>query len=170
MCALAPGLVHPDAPSEHARSGSRVDGELKVSGQMLYSNDLPLTGVLHVAVVRSPHPHARVVRVDTAAAKQVPGVQCVLTGADVAAIRFGRAVRDVPILAIDKVRFAGEMVAAVAADDRDAAEEAAALIDVEYDELPATYDPVQALEEGAPAVHDTPWAYAGAARKEDAPR
>ncbi|HZR99895.1 MAG TPA: xanthine dehydrogenase family protein [Chloroflexota bacterium] len=169
MCALAPGLVHPEAPSEHGR-GPRVDGELKVSGQMLYSDDLALEGLLHVAVVRSPHPHARIVRVDTAAAKQVPGVRLVLTGADVAAIRFGRAVRDVPILAVDKVRFAGEMVAAVAADDRDAAEEAAALIEVEYEELPAVFDPVAALADDAPAVHDAPWAYAGAARKEDAPR
>jgi CO/xanthine dehydrogenase Mo-binding subunit len=169
MCALAPGLVHPEAPPERGRGGSRVDGELKVSGQMLYSDDLALDGLLHVVVVRSPHSHARIVRVDTDAAKAVPGVRLVLTGADVAAIRFGRAVRDVPILAVEKVRFAGEMVAAVAADDRDAAEEAAALIAVEYDELPAAYDPVQALEAGAPAVHDTPWAYAGAARKENEP-
>jgi CO/xanthine dehydrogenase Mo-binding subunit len=168
MCALAPGLVHPDAPSEHGR-GARIDGELKVSGQMLYSDDLALPGMLHVAVVRSPHPHARLVRVETAAAKQVPGVRLVLTGADVAAIRFGRAVRDVPILAVDKVRFAGEMVAAVAADNRDAAEEAVALIEVEYDELPAVYDAVAALAPDAPAVHDAPWAYVGAARKENEP-
>src|SRR5919202_4030853 len=164
----APPLPPPPAPLERG-GGARVDGELKVSGQMLYSDDLALEGLLHVAVVRSPHPHARIVRVDTEAAKAVPGVRLVLTGADVAAIRFGRAGRDVSILAVDKVRFVGEMVAAVAAYDRDAAEEAAALIEVEYDELPAVFDPVAALEADAPAVHDAPWAYAGAARKESEP-
>src|SRR5215211_2809064 len=134
MCALAPGLVHPDAPTE--RGSGRVDGALKVSGQMLYSDDLALEGLLHVVVVRSPHPHARIVSVDTDAAKAVPGVELVLTGADVAKIRFGRAVRDVPILAVDKVRFAGEMVVALVAESRDLAEEAAALVSVEYDPLP----------------------------------
>lgn len=169
MCAMAPGLVHPEAPAEQWRGG-RVDGALKVSGQMLYSDDLSLDGLLHCVVVRSPHAHARIVRIDVEAARQVPGVRLVLTGADVAAIRFGRAVRDVAILAVDKVRFVGEMVAAVAADDRDAAEEAAALVEIEYAELPAVFDAVEALQPDAPAVHDAPWAYAGAARKEDAPR
>src|SRR3954464_7353315 len=104
MCAMVPGLVHPESPSEPWH-GSRVDGELKVSGRMLYSDDLALTGLSHCVVVRSPHAHARIVRVDTTAAQQVPGVRLVLTGADVAAVRFGRAVRDVSILAVDKVRF-----------------------------------------------------------------
>ncbi len=167
MCALAPGLVHPESPSE--RGSVRVDGELKVSGQMMYADDLAQPGLLHVAVVRSPHPHARIVSVDTAAAKEVPGVHLVLTGGDVAKIRFGRAVRDVPILAVDKVRFAGEMVVAIAADGRDAAEEAAALVEVEYDPLPAVFDPVEALRPDAPAVHDDPASYAGAARKAEAP-
>jgi CO/xanthine dehydrogenase Mo-binding subunit len=167
MCALAPGLVHPEAPRE--RGSVRVDGELKVSGQMMYADDLAQPGLLHVVVVRSPHPHARIVSVDTAAAKEVPGVALVLTGADVAKIRFGRAVRDVAILAVDKVRFAGEMVVAIAADSRDAAEEAAALVDVQYEPLPAVFAPIEALQPDAPAVHDEPWSYAGAARKEDAP-
>jgi CO/xanthine dehydrogenase Mo-binding subunit len=168
MCALAPGLVHPEAPPE--RGTVRVDGELKVSGQMLYADDLILPGLLYVAVVRSPHPHARIVRIDTEAAKQVPGVHLVLTGADVARIRFGRAIRDVPILAVDKVRFVGEMVVAVAAETRDAAEEAAALVTVEYEPLPAVFDPVEALRPDAPAVHDEPWTYGGAARGPEAPR
>jgi CO/xanthine dehydrogenase Mo-binding subunit len=168
MCALAPGLVHPDSPTE--RGSGRVDGALKVSGQMMYADDLALPGLLHVVVVRSPHPHARIVSVDTDAAKAVPGVELVLTGADVAKIRFGRAVRDVPILAVDKVRFAGEMVVALVAESRDLAEEAAALVSVEYDPLPAVYDPVEALGADAPAVHDDPAGYTGAARGPEAPK
>ncbi|HZR98049.1 MAG TPA: xanthine dehydrogenase family protein molybdopterin-binding subunit [Chloroflexota bacterium] len=164
----APPLPHPPAPLERGR-GVRVDGELKVSGQMLYSDDLALEGLLHVAVLRSPHPHARIAAIDSSAAARVPGVRLVLTGADVASLRFGRAVRDVPILAADKVRFVGEMVAAVAADSRDSAEEAVALLDVTYEPLPAVFDPVEALRPGAPAVHDAPTSYAGAARGPDEP-
>src|SRR6266705_1632508 len=94
-------LIYPEAPLERGR-GSRVEGELKVSGQLMYADDLALPGLLSVAVVRSPYPHARIVSVNTEAARQVPGVHCVLTGADVASLHFGRAVRDVPILAVDK--------------------------------------------------------------------
>ncbi len=163
-----PPLPHPPAPLERG-GGARVDGELKVSGQMLYSDDLALAGLLHVAVLRSPHAHARIRAIDTAAAARVPGVRLVLTGGDLPPRRFGRAVRDVPILAADKVRFAGEMVAAVAADSRDSAEEAIALLDVSYEPLPAVFDPVEALQPGAPAVHDAPASYAGAARGPDEP-
>ncbi|HEY7496707.1 MAG TPA: hypothetical protein VIH59_37085, partial [Candidatus Tectomicrobia bacterium] len=160
---MATTLTYPEAPPERGR-GVRVEGELKVSGQLMYADDLALPGLLHVAVVRSPYPHARIVSVNTEEARQVPGVHCVLTGADVASIRFGRAVRDVPLLAVEKVRFAGEMVVAVAAESDEIAEEAAALVDVQYEPLPAVLDPVEALKAGAPAVHDAPWSYAGAGR------
>src|SRR5919204_975992 len=129
-------LTYPEAPPERGR-GVRVDGELKVSGQLMYADDLALPGLLHVAVVRSPYPHARIVSVNIEEARKVPGVHCVLTGADVASIRFGRAVRDVPILAVEKVRFAGEMVVAVAAESSEIAEQVAALVDVQYEPLPA---------------------------------
>jgi CO/xanthine dehydrogenase Mo-binding subunit len=161
-------LAYPEAPPERGR-GVRVDGELKVSGQLLYADDLVLPGLLYVAVVRSPYPHARIVSIDADAARKVPGVQLVLTGADVERIRFGRAVRDVPILAVEKVRFAGEMVVAVAADSPEVAEEAAALVDVQYEPMPAVFDPVEALKPGAPAVHEAPWSYAGAARGPEEP-
>ena len=93
-----------------------------------------------------------------------------LTGADVASIRFGRAVHDVPILAVEKVRFAGEMVVAVAAESAARSpKRPSALVDVEYEPLPAVFDPVEALKPGAPAVHDAPWSYAGAARGPEAP-
>src|SRR4029450_33483 len=161
-------LIYPEAPLERGR-GTRVEGELKVSGQLMYADDLVLPGLLYVAVVRSPYAHARIVSINTEEASRVPGVHRVLTGADVASLRFGRAVRDVPILAVEKVRFAGEMVVAVAAESHASAEEAAALVDVQYDPLPALCDPVQALTPGALAVHDTPWSYAGAARGPEEP-
>jgi CO/xanthine dehydrogenase Mo-binding subunit len=161
-------FTYPEAPPEHGRGG-RVEGELKVSGQLMYADDLALPGLLYVAVVRSPYPHARIVSVNTEEASQVPGVHLVLTGSDVASIRFGRAIHDVPILAVDKVRFTGEMVAAVAADNAAIAEEAAALVDVQYEPLPAVFDAVEALKPGAPAIHDAPWSYAGAARGPEEP-
>jgi carbon-monoxide dehydrogenase large subunit len=173
MCA-APDRTGPtalvDPPTALERGGgTRVDGELKVTGAILYADDLQVPGLLHAAVARSPHPHARIRAVDTSAAARLPGVRLVLTGADVAHVRFGRAVKDVPILAVDKVRFVGEMVAAVVADSREVAEEAAALVEVDYEELPAVFDPVAALEPDAPAVHDAPASYKGAARGPDEP-
>ncbi|HEX6512779.1 MAG TPA: molybdopterin cofactor-binding domain-containing protein, partial [Chloroflexota bacterium] len=160
--------IAPDAasasPLEVSENG-RIDGRLKVTGQMPYAADIVVQGSLHVAVVRGPHPHARILSVDTSAAIALPGVVCVLTGADVAAIRSGRALRDIPILAVGKTRFAGEMVAAVAAETEDIAEEAASLIRVEYEPLPAVFDVEQALEPDAVAVHDDPSSYAGAVRK-----
>ena len=161
-------LAYPEAPPERGR-GARVDGELKVSGQMMYADDLALPGLLYVAVVRSPYAHARIISINIEEARKVPGVHRVLTGADVAGLRFGRAVRDVPILAVQKVRFAGEMVVAVAAESHASAEEAAALVDVQYDPLPAVFDHVQALTPGALAVHEAPWSYAGAARGPEEP-
>ncbi len=161
-------IAYPEAPLERG-GGTRIDGELKVSGQLMYADDLVLPGLLYVAVVRSPYPHARIVSVNTEEAKKVPGVYLVLTGADVASIRFGRAVRDVSILAVEKVRFAGEMVAAVAAESGAIAEGAAALVDVQYEPMPAVFDPVAALKPGAPAVHEAPWSYAGAARGPEEP-
>src|SRR5919198_5042102 len=165
---MATTFAYPEAPAEHGRGG-RVEGDLKVSGRLMYADDLALPGLLYVAVVRSPYPHARIVSIHTEDARKVPGVHLVLTGADVTSLRFGRAVRDVPILAVEKVRFAGEMVVAVAAESHASAEEAAALVDVQYDPLPAVFDPVQALTPGAPAVHDTPWSYAGAVRGPEEP-
>jgi len=165
---MTTSLAYPEAPQERGR-GARVDGELKVSGQLIYADDLALPGLLHIAVVRSPYPHARIVAIETEAAEKTRGVHLVLTGADVAGIRFGRAIRDVPLLAVEKVRFAGEMVAAVAAESHEIAEAAAALVDVQYKPLSAVFDAVEALKPEAPAVHDAPWSYAGAARGPEEP-
>jgi CO/xanthine dehydrogenase Mo-binding subunit len=165
---MTTSLAYPEAPRERGR-GARVDGELKVSGQLMYADDLALPGLLYVAVVRSPYPHARIVSIDIEEASKILGVHLVLTGTDVAGIRFGRAVRDVPILAVGKVRFAGEMVAAVAAESREIAAEAAVLVDVEYEPIPAVFDAEEALTPEAPAVHAEPWSYAGAARGPEDP-
>lgn len=166
---MTTALTFPVSPVEHGR-GARVEGELKVSGQLVFADDLPIPGLLHVAVLRSPYAHARIVKIDTEEARKVPGVVAVITGADVSNIIFGRAVRDVPILAHEKVRFVGEMVAAVAAESKAAADEAVALIQAEFDPIPAVFDPVEAMQPDAPAVHDAPWTYAGAGRGEEEPK
>ena len=124
---------------------TRIEGRDKVTGATRYTADVSLPGTLWGRALRSPLPHARIVRIDTSQAQRVQGVHAVLTGAEVRGIRYGRRLFDVPVLAEDRVRFAGERVAAVAAEDRDVAAEALALIDVEYEELPAVFDPLQAL-------------------------
>src|SRR5712692_5430905 len=104
-------------PIEEGREG-RIDGELKVGGRMLYAADVPVPDVLHAVALRSPYPHARINAIDTSAAERMPGVRCILVGRDVADLWYGRLVRDVPVLAVEKVRFVGERVAVVAAETR----------------------------------------------------
>jgi len=139
------------------RSIPRVDAD-KVTGGAPFVADLPVPHLAHAAVVRSPHAHARIREVRTAAAARLPGVLAVLTGADLLAgevpLRFGPILRDQPILAWPKVRYAGEAVAAVAAVDLLTAREAAEAIDVEYEPLPAVLTVEEALAPGAPRVHD----------------
>jgi CO/xanthine dehydrogenase Mo-binding subunit len=147
----------------------RVEGRAKVTGATQYTADVALPGTLWGRALRSPLPHARIVRIETSRAQQVPGVHVVLTGADVRGIRYGRRLFDVPVLAEDRVRFAGERVAAVAAEDRDTAEEALALIDVEYEELPTVFDPLAALEEDAPILHPEVNSYIGLPKPLDKP-
>jgi CO/xanthine dehydrogenase Mo-binding subunit len=139
----------------------RVEGEEKVSGRALYAADIQLAGTLWGKVLRSPHPHARIVRVDTARAQAIPGVRAVITGNDVRGWLMGKSMRDIPALCWDKVRFVGDRVAAVAAETLDAAEEALERIDVQYEELPAVFDPLEAIEPGAPRIHDDVAAYDG---------
>ncbi len=125
----------------------------KVTGDARYTADVLLPGTLWAKTLRSPHPHARIIRIDTSRAEKAPGVRAVLTGADVKGILYGRRYRDVSVLAQDRVRFIGERVAAVAAEDLEAAQEAVELIRVDYEELPAVFDPVAAIQEGAPILH-----------------
>jgi 4-hydroxybenzoyl-CoA reductase subunit alpha len=140
------------------KSVPRPDARAKVTGAAQYTDDLHLPGMLHGAMLRSPLPHARIVRIDASRARAQPGVKCVITGQDVPAVRYGNwrlvpALQDETVLATDKVRFIGDEVAAVAAVDKDTAEAALALIEVEYEELPAVFSVVEALAPGAPAVH-----------------
>ena len=156
-------------PIEEGREG-RIDGELKIGGRMLYAADVPVPGVLYAAVLRSPYPHARIEAIDTSAAERLPGVRGVLVGRDVAEVRYGRLVRDVPLLAVGKVRFIGERVAAVVAETRAQADRATAAIQVSYTPLPAVFGLDEALAPDAPAVHAEPWTYAGALSSPDGPR
>jgi CO/xanthine dehydrogenase Mo-binding subunit len=135
------------------KSVPRVEGVEKVTGAAKYTGDVSLPGMLWGKTLLSHLPHARIVRIDISEAEKVPGVRAVLTGADVGAFLYGRALKDIPALARDKVRHAGERVVAVAADDRDAAQRAVELIEVEYEALPAVFDPVEAAAPGAPIIH-----------------
>ena len=131
----------------------RVDGYDKVSGNRRYSSDVLLPGTLWGKSLRSPHPHARILRIDTSDALAVPGVRAILTAGDLPVPFVGKRIYDVPILARDRVRYAGERVAVVAAEGPDAAEEALSRIVVEYEELPAVFDPFEAMRKGAPILH-----------------
>jgi putative selenate reductase molybdopterin-binding subunit len=148
----------------------RDDARAKASGAAQYVADLSLPGMLHVALVRSLIPHGRIVDIDVKAALAADDVVGVFTAADVSSATYGRAVRDVPMLARDTVRFTGERVAAVVARSRRAAESAALLVDVTYENLPAVLTPEEATSPGAQAVHDTPWQYPGAAVGPDSGR
>jgi len=136
-------------------------GPDKVSGKALYAADVLLPGMLWGKVLRSPYPHAHIRRIDTARARQVPGVHAVLTGQDLPDRRVGRLLRDIPVLARDRVLFVGEKVAAVAAETLEAAAEALTLIDVVYEELPPVFDPVEAMHSSAPTLHPQMASYQG---------
>ncbi|MDQ7859508.1 MAG: xanthine dehydrogenase family protein molybdopterin-binding subunit [Armatimonadota bacterium] len=133
----------------------RVDVD-KVTGAARFAGDLREPGMLYGQVLRSPHASARIVRVDPTPALAVPGVRAVLTGADLdpQTALYGHAIKDRPIVAIDRVRFAGEPVAAVAADSPQAAAEAAERIEVVYEPLPGVTTLAAALAPGAPRVHE----------------
>ena len=140
---------------------TRLEGPQKVTGTALYPADVLVPGMLWGKALRSPLPHARILNVDTSRASRLPGVHAVLTGADLSGIYIGRRMLDLPVLAWDKVRFIGQKVAAVAAEDPDIAEDALEFIDVEYEELPAVFDPLEAMRPGAPILHETINSYKG---------
>jgi CO/xanthine dehydrogenase Mo-binding subunit len=131
----------------------RLDGLEKVTGRAIYSVDVDLPGMLYGATLRSPLPHARIVRIETSKAAKAPGVRAVVTGKDFP-YTFGTIIQDQPFLAIDKVRYVGEPVVAVAADTEAAAQEALEKIEVTYEELPAVFDPREAMAKGAPLIHE----------------
>ena len=135
-------------------SVERVDGPEMLTGQALYGPDMKLPNMLWGKILRSPIPHGKVLRVDVEKAKKQPGVKAVICARDVPARRYGYAIEDEYIFAIDKVVYVGQPVAAVAAVDEETAEEALSLIDVDYEELPAVFDAEEAIRDGAPLVHE----------------
>ena len=133
-------------------------------GQAIFPADVNLPGTLVGKCLRSPFPYATIVCIDqdsVVAARQMPGVHAVLTADDVPAHLVGRMLRDMPILARDVVRFAGQKVVAVAAEDDDIAEEALNLIQIEYEELDPILDPSEAMKPGSPVLHPEFSTYAG---------
>ena len=171
----APSLETPAAPvaerdsAEDRKSQSdfmligkpqrKIDGLAKATGRAAYTDDITLPGMLHGKILRSPHPHARILSIETARATALDGVHAVITGKDMP-VRYGIIpwTPDEYPLCVDRVRYIGDGVAAVAAVDEDTATEALGLIDVEYEELHAYLDPGDALtatgDEGSPFIHD----------------
>jgi len=148
---------------------ARKDGPPKVTGGAEYAIDVALPGMLHAKSVRSPFPHARILKIDASKALALPGVHAVLTGEDVAGHVLGNRVRDVPVLANGVVRFIGEKVAAVVADDEPTAERARELVEVEYEELDTIFTIDDAMSEGAPVLHPDMMGYQGYAKPPEQP-
>ena len=143
----------------------RGEGSDKVSGHTVYAADVKLPGLLWAKILRSPHPHASIRRVDISKAQKVPGVRAILTGEDVKGHLVGKQIRDMPVLCWDRVRFVGDRIAAVAGETVDAAEEALHSIDVDYELRPAVFDPLEAMRPSAPRLHENVGAYDGAPEK-----
>jgi CO/xanthine dehydrogenase Mo-binding subunit len=142
------------------KSVPRKEDPKLLTGRAQYVGDVTVTGMLHGAVLRSPHANARIRSIDTSKAEALPGVVAVLTGAAAAELVDPMAAfcaEPVPqtAIAVERVRYPGEAVAAVAATSRYIAEDACALIDVDYEVLPAIVDPIAAMDASSPLVHDT---------------
>ncbi|HEX9842783.1 MAG TPA: xanthine dehydrogenase family protein molybdopterin-binding subunit, partial [bacterium] len=132
----------------------RIDTVSKLTGQAVFAEDFRLPQApLHGAVLRSPHPHARLARIDTARAQALPGVHAVVTAADLPHRRFGQYIKDEEYLSWERLRYVGDRFAAVAADTPEIARAACALIDVSYQVLPTLDSARAALAQGAPAIH-----------------
>ncbi|HAA33834.1 MAG TPA: 4-hydroxybenzoyl-CoA reductase subunit alpha, partial [Firmicutes bacterium] len=138
------------------KSVPRIDGVAKATGRAKYTGDLKFPNMLIGKILRSPHAHARILNIDTSEAEKLPGVKAVITHRDVPSTKYGLSPArwDQTIFCIDKVRFVGDKVAAVAAVDEETAYKALKLIKVDYEVLPAVFDPFEALKEGAPQIFE----------------
>ncbi len=139
--------------------GKRIphrDAVEKVKGSAIFTSDIKLSGMLHVKILRSPVPHAKIRNIDISKAVKLKGVKAILTSKDVPLIKYSISPTwaDKLILADTKVRYIGDEIAAVAAVDEEIAEEALELIEVDWEELPAVFDPLEAVQPGAPRLHD----------------
>jgi len=132
-----------------------LDSVARVTGAVDYMVNLRLPNMLFGKIARSQSPHAKLLKVDISNALQVPGVVAVLTGKDLGSNAFyGVMIKDQGVVAVDRVRYVGEPIAAIAAETLEAAEEAALLVDIEYEELPSVFDAQEAIHEGAPVLHE----------------
>ena len=136
-----------------------IDGIAKVTGRATYSFDVKLPGMLYGRILRSPHPHAKIINIDASKALALNGVKAVVTGKDTLGVKQGiwrrfNELCDEQILPVDKVRYIGEPVCAVAATTDEIAEKALDLIEVEYEVLEGVYEPYEAMKKGAPEIHD----------------
>ncbi|MHB8566396.1 MAG: xanthine dehydrogenase family protein molybdopterin-binding subunit [Nitrososphaerales archaeon] len=134
------------------KSYTMMEAPLVVSGRAFYPSDIQLPKMLHGKILRSPHPHAKIISIDTSEAEKISGVKAIIIGKDLPDVRFGSAIRERYILARDVVRYVGEPVAVVAATEPSIAEEATRAIKVSYQELPTVYDAELALSNDTPAL------------------
>ena len=135
------------------KSFSRTDAVLQVTGKSIYGDDYSPPGMLYAKMLRSRHAHAKILKLDTSKAEQLAGVKAVITAIDCPNNRWGFTHQDQPVLVDDKVRFLGDAIAAVAATSWEAAQEALGLIEVDYEPLPAVFDPREAMKPDAPRIH-----------------
>ena len=138
------------------KNAHRVDGVEKVTGKAVYTGDIQLAGMGYAKILRSPVPHARLLKVDATRAKEVAGVIATLTRDDIKEFnyKYGATYKDQSIVAVDKVRYVGDPIAAVMAETPDIAEAAIELIEVEYEELPKVTNIEEATAAGATQVHE----------------
>ena len=133
----------------------RIDARDKVTGKTVYSTDRYPEGMLRARVLRSALPHAKIIKLDVSKARELPGVEAVLTHEDVPGHNgFGIVNPNWPVLCVDRVRYRGDAIALVAAVDEETAEEALSLIEVEYDPLPIIDSPEESLSPDAPLIHE----------------
>jgi len=142
------------------KSVPRIDGKGLVTGETKYTYDIKMPDMLFGKMIRSPHPHAKIISIDTSKAEKLPGVKSIITAEDTLKIKYGsnefffpQTVDQLPLQA-EKVRYIGDEIGAVAAIDEKTADEAIKLIDVKYEVLPAVYDVKEAMKPSAPQIHD----------------
>jgi putative selenate reductase molybdopterin-binding subunit len=145
------------------RSEPKVDAVKLAAGKPVYTDDIEMRDLLHAAMLTSPHAHARITRIDASRARALPGVHAVLTYQDVPRVLYASGGQSYPnpppydqVSLDNKVRHVGDRVAVVAAETPEIAREALSLIEVEYEVLPAVFDPLEAMQPGAPIIHDEP--------------
>lgn len=151
-------VTRPEVPSPIGEAVPRRDGIAKVTGSARFTVDVEVPGLAHARILRSPYPHARIVSIDATAARAHPGVIAVVSADDLPDVHlvYGHAVADHPLIAVDKVRFAGEPVVGIVAEDAATAEEALRLVNVAYEPLPYVQSVAEALADDAPIIHERP--------------